>query len=335
MRFGLALPHYDFSLPDGRPISFARMAPYARMAERLEFDSVWISDHFFLSRARYGGPADPSGSLEPLTTLAGLAATTERVRLGTLVLAAPFRHPAVLAKTATAVDLLSGGRFDLGIGAGWYEDEFRAFGYGFGTVGERFSVLEETLQVLGLLLPGGPATFQGKHFRLEEAFNHPSPVQRPRPPIWLGAKGGDRSLRLAARYADGWNTVWRWTPEAYAERVRRAREACDREGRDPQTLRLSLGLYTVVGEDRDDLVARFRALQRWMPGGSLDRESLESFAKDTLTGTPERVLERLAGFAELGVEEVIVVPAPTPFAMPDPSIVEAFAEAVMPKAREL
>ncbi len=251
------------------------------------------------------------------------------------MLAAPFRHPAVLAKAATSVDLFSGGRLDLGIGAGWYEDEFRAFGYGFGTVGERFAVLEETLEVLGQLLPGGPATFRGRHFQLQEAFNHPPPSQTPRPPIWLGTKGGDRSLRLAARHADGWNTVWRWTPDAYADRVRRAREACEKEGRDPRSLRLSLGLYTVVGEDHEDLVVRFQTLQSWMPGGALDRETLESFMSDTLTGTPDQVLERVSRFAELGVQEIIVAPAPIPFALPDPSIVEVFAEAVMPKAREL
>src|SRR6266545_2820531 len=220
MRFGLALPHYDFSLAGGEPISFESTARFAHMAERLEFDSAWVSDHFFLSLARYGGPPGLQGSLEALTTLAGLAATTER-------------------------------------------------------------------------------------------------------------------LRLAARHADGWNTVWRWTPEAYADRVRRAREACDEEGRDPRSLRLSLGMYTVVGEDHDDLVARFRMLQSWMPGGALDRETLESFMSDTLTGTPDQVLERVARFAELGVEEVIVAPAPIPFALPDPSIVEVFAETVMPKAREL
>jgi F420-dependent oxidoreductase-like protein len=335
MRFGLALPHYDFSLPGGDRISFDKMAGFAQMAERLEFDSAWVSDHFFLSLARYGGSPDLQGSLEALTTLAGLAATTQRLRLGTLVLAAPFRHPAVLAKAATAVDLFSGGRLELGIGAGWYEEEFRAFGYEFGTAGERFSVLEETLEVLDRLLPGGPATFRGKHFQLNEAFNHPRPAQTPRPPIWLGAKGGDRSLRLAARHADGWNTVWRWTPEAYADRVRRAREACDEGDRDPRSLRLSLGLYTVVGEDHGDLVARFQALQSWMPGGALGRESLGSFMSDTLTGTPDEVLERVARFAELGVEEIIVAPAPLPFALPDPSIPEVFAEAVMPKARAL
>jgi probable F420-dependent oxidoreductase len=335
MRFGLALPHYDFSLPTGEPISFARMVQFARLADRVGFDSVWVSDHFFLSLARYGGPPDLHGSLEPLTALAGLAPLTERVRLGTLVLGAPFRHPAILAKTVTAIDRLSGGRFDLGIGAGWYEDEFRAFGYGFGTLGERFGILEETIEILDLLLPGGPVSYEGKHVTLRHAYNHPPPSQQPRPPIWIGAKGGDRALRLAARHADGWNTVWRWTPEDYATRVHRARQICEQEGRDPATLRLSMGLYTLVGENPDDLVARFRAMQRWMPGGGLDGELLDAFMLDTLTGTPEQVLERLAAFAELGVEEVVVSAAPVPFAVPDPTILELFAETVIPKAREL
>jgi probable F420-dependent oxidoreductase len=334
VRFGLALPHYDFSL-DGAEVSFDAVAGWARRAEALGFDSVWVSDHFFLSLGRYGGPDRPQGSLEPLTTLAGLAAVTERVRLGTLVLCASFRHPAVLAKQATALDLLSGGRVELGLGAGWYREEFDAFGYRFGTVGERFRILEETARALGVLLPGGPATFEGRHVALRDAYNHPPPAQRPRPPIWIGAKGGERALRLAARHADGWNTVWRWSPRAYGERVAAARRICEEEGRDPSTLRLSLGLATLVGEDERDLVARFRALQRWAPGGALDGELLDAYAVDTLTGTPERVLERLAVFAELGVEEVIVGAASVPFAIFDPGMVELFAEAVIPAARGL
>ncbi len=335
MRFGLALPHYDFSLPGGEPVTFDAVAEAARTAERLGFDSVWISDHFFLSLGRYGGPDRPMGALECLTTLAGVAAVTERVRLGTLVLSASFRHPAIVAKAATTVDLLSGGRLDLGVGAGWYGDEFEAFGYPFGSVADRFRTLEEALEVLSRLLPGGPASFEGPRVRLRDAHNRPAPAQRPRPPIWLGAKGGPRALRLAARSCDGWNTVWRWTPRAYGRRVAAARRACEALGRDPASLRLSVGLYTLVGEDDRDLVARFRALQRWAPGGHLDGELLDAYMVDTLTGTPERVLERLSDFAALGVEEVIVAPASLPFAVADPSMLELFAEAVLGPGRRL
>ena len=331
MRFGLALPHYGFSFHDadrGGPLTFGRMAEVALTAERLGFDSVWMSDHFFYSLDRYGEGAGRLGSLEPLTGLAALASVTERVRLGTLVLSASFRHPAILAKTATAIDLLSGGRLDLGIGSGWYEDEFHAFGYDFGTVGRRFEVLEETLEVLTRLLPGGPAGFDGARYRLRKAFNHPLPAQRPRPPIWVGGKGGPRLLGLAARFADGWNSVWRWSPEAYADTARAARQACEEVDRDPATLRLSVGLYCVIGEDDADLRRRFEWLRQWHPG-VLGGETLESYSRDTLTGTPERVVERVEEFAAIGVEEIVISPATLPFALPDPSALDLVAEALL------
>ena len=335
MKFGLALPHYDFSFPDKEPVSFARTAEGAQTAERLGFDSVWISDHFFLSLERYGGGKQLSGSLEPMTTLAALAPLTERIRLGTMVLSAPFRHPANLAKMATAVDLLSSGRMELGIGAGWYEAEFRAFGFEYARAAERFAHLDEVLEVLTLLLTEGPADFDGDRFHLRGAYNHPLPASKPRPPIWLGAKGGPRALRLAAKHADGWNTVWRWSPESYGDRVAEARRACEAEGRDPNSLRLSVGLYTLVGEDERDLVSRFRKLQRWTPGGALDGELLEDFARDALVGTPEAIIETLARFAAFGVEEMIISPASLPFAVFDPSMLELFAEAVIGPARNL
>jgi len=335
MRVGLALPHYDFSLPGGEPITFARVAQVATTAERLGFDSVWMSDHFFTSLERYGGDAELRGSLEPLTTLAALASLTERVRLGTLVLSAGFRHPAVLAKTATAIDLLSGGRLDLGLGAGWYEPEYRAFGYPFGPTGERFRILEETLEVLTRLFAEGPASYQGERFVLHGAYNHPRPAQSPRPPIWLGGKGGPRLLGLAARLADGWNAAWRWTPEAYAERVAAARAACERVGRDPSTLRLSLGLFTVLGQDEADLERRYALMAGRLPTGVADKMPLETLRRECLAGTPEQALERLARFAELGVEELIVSPAPLWFALPDASMLDLLAEAVIPAAHEL
>jgi probable F420-dependent oxidoreductase len=335
MRIGLALPHYGFSFPDGGEVTWPRVLDAARRAETLGFDSVWISDHFFLDLERYGGPPEPLGSVEPFTSLAGLAVATERVRLGTLVACAPFRHPAILAKMATAIDLASGGRLDLGLGAGWYEREFEAFGYPFGTVGERFRSLEESVRAVGALFGEGPVDLDVGRVHLAGAFNHPRPVQQPRPPIWVGGKGGDRLLRLIARHADGWNTVWRMTPETYAERVRSLERIAQAEGRDPATVRRSLGLLTLVAEDDRHLEQRYGALQAWSPGKVLEDVPLEAYAEDTLTGTPEDCLKLLARYRELGVEELIVSAASLPFAVFDWSMLELVASAIIPEAHKL
>jgi probable F420-dependent oxidoreductase len=335
MQVGLALPHYDFSLPGDAPISFARVAEQAVRAEGLGFDSVWISDHFFASLDRYGGDDTRYGSLEPLTTLAALAPLTERIRLGTLVLSAAFRHPAVVAKSATAIDRLSGGRLELGLGAGWFADEYAAFGYTFGSVGERFAFLEETLGYLSALFGDEPATFEGARFSLRDAYDHPPPIQRPRPPIVVGGKGGPRLLAMAARHADGWNAAWRWTPERYAERAGAARRACESLGRDPAGFRLSLGLFTVAGEDDADVARRFELIGERLPAGVGSATGLETLRAECLAGTPERILERAAAFAGLGVSELILCPAPVWFAMPDPTMLDLLAERVLPGLRSL
>jgi probable F420-dependent oxidoreductase len=335
MRIGLALPHYDYSFPNGEPLAWERLVEAARRAESLGFDSIWISDHFFLDLARYGGPAEPAGTFEPFTALAGLAMATERIRLGTLVACAPFRHPAHVAKMATALDLISGGRFDLGIGAGWYEPEFAAFGYEFPSNGDRFALLEESVQVLAGLFAEGPFTHEGKRFQLEAAFNHPRPAQPNGPPIWVGGKGGDRLLRLVAGHASGWNTVWKRTVDSFAERADKLRRTAEATGRDPESVRLSIGLYTLVGEDERDVASRFRTLQRWTPGGALDGERLEAYARETLTGTPDACLEKLAGFARAGAEEFIVGAGSVPFSVADWSMVELAAEALIPGAHRL
>ena len=336
MRVGLTLPHYDYSFGDGSaPISFSRVAEVAVDAERLGFDSVWVSDHFFATLQRFGGDETRYGALEPLTTLAGLAPLTQRVRLGTLVLSAPFRHPAVLAKSATAIDRLSGGRLELGLGAGWFEDEYRAFGYEFGSVRERFSFLEETLGYLGALFDGEPASFDSERFRLREAFNHPSPLQEPRPPLLVGGKGGARLLSIAARHGDGWNAVWRWTPENYTERAIAAQRALERAGRDPSSFRLSLGLFTIVGQDEADVRRRYELIAERLPKGVGEALSLETLRAECLAGTPDEVVERMTRFAEIGVSELIVCPAPVWFAMPDASMVDLFSEAVLPQLHEL
>lgn len=332
MRFGLSLPHYGFSLPEGAPITFDAMAEWAIRAERFGFDSVWISDHFFYSFARYGADPGPIAAVEPLTAIAGLAAVTKRIRLGTLVLGAPFRHPSIVAKMATTIDAISDGRLDLGVGAGWLEAEFTAFGYQYGAVGDRFDTLEESLQVLQALLSGERVSFEGATITLRDARATPTSVQS-RIPVWVGGKGGPRLMRLAARHADGWNAVWRWSPEAYAERAQAARAACEHEDRDPSTFRFSVGLYSLLGETDEafrDVLARGKAS---MPGDAMREETESAWRADTLSGTPDQVIERVRAFEAIGVEEIVVAPWVLPFSVVEPHMVELFAERVLPEFR--
>lgn len=326
MRFGLALPHYGFSFPDG-VVSFSRVADAARRAEALGFDSVWMTDHFFYSFERYGADPSPIASLEPLTALAGVAALTDRVRLGTLVLSAPFRHPAQLAKCAATIDALSGGRLELGVGAGWFEGEFRAFGYGFGTAGARFDALGRTLAVLDALRREGPVDLDADGIVLRGASLNP-PLTAP---LWVGGKGGPRLLRLAARHGAGWNTVWRISPEAYASKVADVERACEAEGRD--RLPLSVGLYSLVAEDERSVAALWERGRARMPGGALDGGSWDDFRADTLSGTPEQAIERVKSFDALGVEELIVSPWVLPCTLHEPEILDVLAERVFPSCR--
>jgi len=330
MRFGLSLPHYGFSLPSSQT-SFGAVAEWARRAEDLGFDSVWVSDHFFYSFARYGADPAPIPSLEPLTTLAGVAAVTHRVRIGTLVLCASFRHPALLARTAASIDLLSGGRLDLGLGAGWLREEFDAFGYRFGEVGERFDALEESLEVMRLLFGGEPVTYDGPTVTLRDAVLAPAPERSP--PVWVGGKGGPRLLGLAARLSDGWNTVWRVSPETYADKLADVRAACETAGRDPATFGLSVGLYSLNGEDEAAARAAFERGRAGAPGDAMAADDYTSWRADTLSGTPEEILERVAAFESLGVRELIVSPWVLPFAIHEPEQVELFAERVIAPSR--
>jgi probable F420-dependent oxidoreductase len=334
MKLGLALPHYDCSFPDGQPATFDRVARYAELAESLGFFQLWVSDHFWLDLERYGGPAGRQGTPECWTMLSALATRTSRVRLGTLVMAVGFRPPTLLAKMAATLDQLCGGRLDLGLGAGWNEAEFTENGLAFPRPGERLAMLEEGLGVLAALLTDAeaPASFQGRFYRAEQAPVLPGPVQRPRPPLWVGG-GGDRLLGVVARAADGWNLCWSVTPERYQERLGVLAAACRRVGRPLAEVRRSLGLSTLIGRDPDDLVERWRRLQSWTPGGILDRVELRDWAASRLVGTPEEVLAQLRGWEAQGVEQVICSFAGLPFSLFEDEQLELAAELVLPGLR--
>jgi probable F420-dependent oxidoreductase len=334
LRLGLALPHYDFSFPEppeqGKQDTLGRALDYAERAEDLGFHQLWVSDHFWMDLARYGGPPGRQGTPECWTTLAAAAARTSRIRLGTLVLAAGLRPPTVLAKMAATLDRLAGGRLDLGLGAGWNADEFTENGLPFGPPRERLERLEETLGVLRALLAGPLGSFQGRWYRAENAPVVPGPLQRPWPPLWVGGRG-DRLLGVVARAADGWNLVWSVDPDGYRQRCEVLAAACRRAGREPGEVRRSLGLATLVGRDADDLAERWRRLQAWAPGGALDQTSLADWAASRLVGTPDEILAQLRRWEDLGVEQVVCSFGNVPFSLFEDEQLELVAELILPR----
>lgn len=337
MRIGLALPHYDTSYA-GELVSWENVTQAARTAERAGFDSVWVSDHLFLDWGKYGGPEDPQGCLECLTTLSGLAAVTERVRLGSLALCNDLRNPALVAKMIATLDLLSGGRLDIALGAGWYEPEYRAAGIGFDPPGTRIERLGESLEIIGRMLDGEELTFEGKHYSLEGAICRPLGAQEPRPALWVGGKG-DYLLKIAARRADGWNFSWLGTLGTYRDRLEAARRACEEEGRDPATLRRSVGAYVVAGRDDVDARRRFERLVERTPVGVLHGDSRqtavswEEFKTTRVAGTTSEVVDILGELSETGVEEAILTLGTLPFQLSDLEDVEFVGEEVAPALR--
>lgn len=326
MRLGLALPHYDTSYAN-KPVSWTSVRDCALAAERSGFSSVWVSDHLFLDWGKYGGPATRQASLECWTTLTALAASTSNVRIGSLTLCNDFRSPALLAKMASSLDLLSGGRLDVGLGAGWYEPEYAAAGIAFDPPATRIRRLGEAVEILGRLLAGEELTYDGEHYQVQEAICLPRPKQSPRPPVWIGGKG-DLLLRTAARVADGWNFSWIGSFEKYAERSRAADRACEEGGRDPKTLKRSVGAYVLVGRDEADLRKRFERLVERTPEGVFPdgtnggAVSWETFREDHVTGTVDEVTDRLGRLSDLGVSDVVVTAGALPFQVADPEDVE-------------
>jgi F420-dependent oxidoreductase-like protein len=246
--------------------AWANTVALARQAEELGFESLWAFDHF----TTVPRPEDEM-TLESFTHLSAIAMATEKVRLGHMVICTAFRNPALTAKLASTLDVISGGRFEIGIGAGWKEDEWIAYGYGFPPIGERIGTFEEHLEVITRMIAPGRATYQGERVHVIGAINEPRSIQE-RIPLIVGGNGPVRTAGLAVRFADELNFVFRG-PQWVAEHMARVREMCEAAGRDPATLRFSV--YT------------------------LD----EDFAEAGI----ERA-ERIAAFAEIGVDRIVCFP---------------------------
>jgi F420-dependent oxidoreductase-like protein len=299
-------------------VTWQQWVALAEACERGGFEGLFRSDHYLSVFGR-----EERESLDAWATLAGLAARTERIRLGTLVSPVTFRHPSVLARSVVTVDHISGGRVELGLGAGWNEREHAAFGLPFPELAERMEILAEQLEIVTREWTEDDVSFAGRHYRLEGLNAHPKPLQRPRPPLILGGRARRRSLALAVRFADEYNVIFA-TPEECGELRGRVEAACEQAGREP--LRFSLMTGCVVGTDRADLLERVRRRLE-VTGERTDPERyLREHGAGELLGTAEEVVERLHAYEQSGVERVFL----QHLAHDDTEMVELIAAEVLP-----
>jgi F420-dependent oxidoreductase-like protein len=271
--------------------TYDELLTVATATEDLGFDAFFRSDHVH----RIGGGDDGVGSTDAWTSLAGLARETSRIRLGTMVTSATFRLPGPLAITVAQVDHMSGGRVELGIGTGWFEQEHLAYGIPFPDVDERFSRLEEQVEIIDGLWTtpvGGRYNFDGTYYSLADSPALPKPAQSPRPPIILGGAGKKRSAALAARYADEYNAFA--ALEDAQQRFDRVRVAVLAAGRAPESMRYSVAQTACVGKDDAEVARRADAI-----GSSVD-----DLRAGGLAGTPDEIVDKIGRFASIGTSRI-------------------------------
>lgn len=299
---------------DGAERSWATVVDVAVEIERLGYDSIWLYDHF------HNVPVPAHEVVfECWTTLAALSQRTSRVRLGQMVGCAPYRNPGLLAKITSNIDVMSGGRLDWGIGAGWYEHEFRGYGYDFPAPKDRISLLAETVEIVRSMWTRPDTTYDGKHFRLEDAQCDPKPLQSPHPPVLIGGSGEQLLLRVVARLADRSN--FGGNPAEFAHKCEVLRRHCDAVGRDYDEIEKTWTPNILVRGTE----AEVEALAARYSG----REPVDSWRAGNLVGTPQQVIDKIGRYVEMGVTGFL----PWHAGLPSTEGLQIVAEQVIPAFR--
>ena len=281
-------------------LTWDRWRRLCAVVEELGFESIWRSDHFL-------SLLEPTrNSLETWASLAVTAAETSRLRFGPLVCPMTFRHPALLARMAAAVDQLSGGRLVLGVGAGWNDREHQVYGLPYPSTRDRLTMLEEGIEVILRLQTDEPAAFEGKHYRLDGAVMRPKPAHRPHIPLLVGGAGERRTLAIVARYADEWNMTGA-TPERFRAKNAALAEHCRTIGRDPRTLQRSVMTGFLIGGSEAELRRRCDAMRRLIPAlAQVETSEVPAAVRrwGWVTGSPDEVAASLCALAAEGVDRV-------------------------------
>ena len=297
VRFGIQTPQQNGSWPE--------MVALWKELDSLGFDSAWVFDHFL---PIFSDPTGPC--LEGWTALSALTMLTQRVRIGVMVTGNTYRHPSILAKMATTLDIISSGRLNFGIGAGWFALEHQAFGVPFPAVGERLRRLDEALTVIRRLWSEARVTFAGRYYQLNDALLNPRPLQQPHPPVVVGATGEQVALRIVAQHADMWNAFG--SPEVFQHKIAVLNEHCRTLGRDPDTIEKSVLMQMTMTDDPE-----------------VKRRVLEQQSWGMFAGTPSDIQQQIAAYVAVGVTHIIISVA-APY---DMQVLRRFAQEVMPAFR--
>ena len=310
-KIGLGVKLQQMSIP------FEELAAKTQKCEELGYDSVWLIDHLL----PIGGQPLTTPILESWTTLTALAVRTSRIRLGTLATCNLFRYPSVLAKMASTFDVISGGRLEFGIGAGWFEEEFRAHGMAFPKFSERAARLREAVRLIRLMWTEERASFQGKYYSIKEAINNPKPIQKPCPPVWVGGQGEKFILPVTAEVADWTNLTW-LAPEECRAKLLKLDEYCIEQGRRPEDIRRSLQnhLYIAPTEGQLEGLMERAAKSRGSSVEELVRRNRPIY------GTPEGCIEQIQKYVDIGITYFVLI---FPGAI-DSSPLELFIDRVAP-----
>ncbi|MEX0835417.1 MAG: TIGR03560 family F420-dependent LLM class oxidoreductase [Nitriliruptor sp.] len=279
-------------------VTWQQWLDIAAAVEDAGLECLFRSDHYQSVQSR-----TERSSLDAWSTLAALGHATSTIRLGTMVTPTSFRHPSVLCKDVVTADHVSGGRVELGLGAGWHELEHTTYGFPFEELGHRYEVFEEQLEIIVRQMTEDRFDFRGEHYRLEGCEARPKPVQSPRVPIILGGRAGPRAARLAARWADEYNTTFP-SPDAVRERKANIDRACEEAGRDPLVFSMMTGC--ILGANDDEVEDRARRLMALSGRDGDAGHWLDGLRDEWIIGTPEQAADRLADYADAGLSRVFL-----------------------------
>jgi len=299
---------------DGATQKWDRAVATARRAEELGFDSIWVYDHVH----NVPRPAHEA-VFECWTTIAAISQLTSRIRLGQMVGCNSYRNPALLAKITSTIDVISGGRLDWGIGAGWYENEYRGYGYEFPKPKDRIGMLRESVEIVRSMWTQAETTYKGEYYDVLRANCDPKPLQSPHPPIWIGGGGEQLTLRVVARHADCSNFGGR--PDQWAHKRDVLRDHCKAVGRDADEIRMTWSPEVFIRPTEAEVEAA--------GSRSLWGEEASSWRAGNLVGTPEQVAEKMRAYIDLGCRGFV----PWCSDYPDTQTLELLATEVMPEFR--